>query len=140
MSRTMAIDWGEKRLGIAVTDPMNVTAQPLAVIPNLGGAKTWEALRKLIDDYQIGRIVVGIPFRTDGRESEKAARVREWIAEAKTNLACADFAEVDERLTTAHAQRLLHEGGMKMKKQKDVVDKIAAALILEQYLAQNAKS
>jgi putative Holliday junction resolvase len=140
MNRIMAIDWGEKRLGIAVTDPLNLTAQPLTVIPNTKNSALWDTLQKLTKEYQVKKIVVGIPVMTNGIEGEKANKVRNWIKEAQKKLNGIDFAEIDERFTTAHAKRILQEVNIKPRRQKNTLDSIAASLILQHYLEIHSMS
>lgn len=116
---------------MAISDPLNVTALPLCT---LSPKQTWEELGRLVQVYGIRTLVVGIPIRTDGQEGEKARKVRAWIEEARKHLKGVEIEAVDERLTTALAQRLLHERGMKAREQKKYLDQLSAALILETYL------
>ncbi len=139
--RILAIDWGEKRLGIAVTDPLNVIAQPLAVLHPKKTKPVWSELRDLIKQYDVQTVVVGIPHRTDGKPGETVELVRHWIKEAQRELPKSHIVEIDERFTTKEAGRLLHERGITSKAQKGKLDPIAAALILELFLqSQKTKS
>lgn len=132
--RTLGLDWGEKRIGIAVTDPLNITAQPLLTISKTNFKAVLDELKKITEEYEIETVVVGIPLRTDGKKSEKAEQVRKWIEKVQAEFQHIHFVEMDERLTTVHAGRILSEAGVKAEKQKSFLDKISAALILEQFL------
>lgn len=138
--RIMAIDWGEKRIGVAVSDPLNLIAQPLTTIQVNSRKEPWGELQSLIDRHDIQTVVVGMPLRTDGKASEKAQIVKGWMNEAEKRLHGVRLVEIDERLTTKEAGRILSEGGVRAKDHRPHIDKIAAALILEQFLERQAKS
>lgn len=129
--RIMAIDWGEKRIGIAVSDSTNTLASPLTVLHK----PTWKDLGKLIQVHNVGTVVVGIPLRTDGKPGEKEQKVKNWIFEMKRELPEMKVVELDERFTTVQAKRMLQDRGIREKESRERADKIAAALILEQYLS-----
>lgn len=133
MGRTLGLDVGDKRIGVAVSDPMGWTAQPLTVIERVGVAKDVAALRAATKDLEVDRVVAGLPLGMDGTEGTQAARVRRFC-EA---LAAATGLEVvyqDERLTTVQSERLLESAGVRRERRRDVVDKMAAALILQSWL------
>lgn len=132
--RILAIDWGERRFGLALTDPMNITAQPLTVIECKPPGALWDDLGKIIEDYGVQTVVVGLPLRTDDKPGQKEAMVRAWIEKARRVFPKINFVELDERFTTKEAQRILREKQIRAKDQRKIIDKIAAALILEQYL------
>jgi putative Holliday junction resolvase len=133
VGRTLGLDVGDKRIGVAVSDPMGWTAQPLTVIERVGVAKDVAALRAATKDLEVDRVVAGLPLGMDGTEGTQAARVRRFC-EA---LAAATGLEVvyqDERLTTVQSERLLESAGVRRERRRDVVDKMAAALILQSWL------
>lgn len=140
MSRILAIDWGEKRLGLAMSDPTRVLASPFAVLQRKNNETPWSDLRKLIEEHGVETVVVGLPLRTDGKEGEKEFRVRKWIEEARREFPTLRFVEMDERFTTQEASRLMREKGVRAVNQRKQLDKVSAALILEQFLKKNSGS
>lgn len=131
--RIMALDVGEKNIGIALSDPLGITAQGLKVIRRSILKKDLQQLRELVTQYEVVRIVVGYPLNMDGSPGSKAREIMEF----KDKLAQAIPLPVvvwDERLTTVSAQRTLLEAGLRRSDRKKVVDKVAAAMILENYL------
>lgn len=130
--RVMAIDFGKKRLGVAVSDELLVTAQPLCVIERKGG-NALERIRRLADEWGVGRIVVGLPLRTDGSRGPEAEEA-ERFARALSSLPGIDVELFDERFSSAAAERTLIEGGVRRARRKGFVDMTAACLILEAYM------
>lgn len=133
MGRTIGLDVGDKRIGVAVSDPLGWTAQPLTVIHRVGIAKDIAALREATRSIEVERVVAGLPLEMSGNEGVQAARVRRFcqaLAEA-TGL---DVVYQDERLTTVESERLLEGAGVRRKQRKGVLDKMAAALILQSWL------
>ena len=132
--RIMGIDFGDSRIGVAVSDPMGWTAQGLETIERKGPMEQdAERIRQLAEQYGVGRIVIGLPKNmngTIGPSAEKAIEFGELLARI-TGL---EVVQWDERLTTVAANRLMHEVGMKTSKKKKSVDRIAAVFILQGYL------
>jgi putative Holliday junction resolvase len=128
MGRVLALDYGTVRIGVAVSDPLRITAQPLDVV-FVGDLDA--RLPDLVQD--VDEIIVGLPTSLDGTEGPSAVAAREFArrVEQLTGIA---VRMIDERFTTSDAQRALLEGGVRRKRRKDVVDKVAAALLLEGYL------
>ncbi len=131
--RVMGIDYGDVRIGVALSDPLGITAQAFAV---LDVRKTQDILRELATiaaEHDVGRVVVGYPRNMNGTAGERARRSEEFAetVRAATGL---PVTLCDERLTTVSAQRALIAGRVRREKRRDVVDKIAAALILQTYL------
>jgi len=137
--RIMGIDFGDSRIGIAVSDPLGWTAQGLDTISWRGSVKQpAEQIKKLTAQYDVEKIVVGLPKNmngTIGPSGEKAIEFGELLSEI-TGL---EVVKWDERLTTVAANRMMHEVGMKTSKKKGSVDRIAAILILQGYLDSKAK-
>ena len=131
--RILALDVGEKRVGAAVSDPLGFSAQPLAVLPRRPHREFLKALADLAGRHQAGLVLLGLPRRTDGRLGPEAQRVLALAGEitAKLGLACVTW---EEWFTTQAAARLLAAEGLRREKQRQVVDKTAAALILDGYL------
>jgi len=133
VGRTIGLDVGDKRIGVAVSDPMGWTAQPLTVIQRSGIAKDVAALKEATKDIAIERVVAGLPLEMNGNEGQQAGRVRKFcqaLAEA-TGL---EVVYQDERLTTVQSKRLLESAGVRREQRKGLLDKMAAALILQSWL------
>ncbi len=136
--RVMAIDFGSRRLGVAVSDPTGLVAQPLTVIVRTDPVADIEAISKLIDDLQVARIVIGNPITLAGQEGRQSAIVREFAGdvEAAIDLPVDVY---DERLSSKEARRRLQETGGDRRKDKGRIDQIAAALFLQSYLDGQAR-
>lgn len=136
-ARVLGIDFGERRVGLALSDPLGLTAQPLGVLTNRR-EKTIADIVKLAAEHNVQTIVIGLPRHMSGEEGVKAAEVRAFgTLLAQATSVPVDY--MDERLTTAAAQRLLSETGMSGAKKRAVVDKLAAALILQTWLDRHRK-
>ncbi len=134
--RVMGLDYGRSTVGVAISDSMGITAQPVETIYRKGENKrrqTYARLRELIDEYKVERIVVGLPLHMNGEAGDRAEKSREFAEELgqKVNLPVELW---DERLTTLAAKDVLTQGGVSADRQKDYVDKLAASLILQGYL------
>jgi len=131
--RILGIDYGGKRVGISVSDPTNIIARGLTVIINSGNLI--DGIKSLAEEYGVGSIVVGMPFRLDGEKGEKAEEVSSFISRLRQATGL-DVVPWDERFTTREAHRTMREMGVrKMKRQsKSAIDMTAAALILQGYL------
>ncbi|MDO8585897.1 MAG: Holliday junction resolvase RuvX [Armatimonadota bacterium] len=137
MSRTMALDVGDKTIGVAISDPLGITAEPLTVLRRGESVKAdLRAVEELIAQYDVSRVVVGLPIMLGGEEGVQAAKVREFV-ERLSKRARVPVVTWDERLTTAEAERALLEADASREKRKRVIDKVAAAIILRSYLAAN---
>jgi len=133
--RILGIDYGDKRIGVAVSDPLGLIAQGVAVI---GKGETFEhdirELKKIIKQFDgIDGIVVGLPKTMAGNIGPQADKVISFV-EALKNEFKLNIITWDERLTTAQAERVLIEAGLSREKRKKVIDKSAAANILQCYL------
>jgi putative Holliday junction resolvase len=133
----MGVDYGTKRIGIAMTDPMKITASPFDTIESSSVKKDALEILKLAEAHDVSVIVFGLPINMNATEGMMADIVRKVIGEIE-NLCLGSGIEVtaiDERLTTAQTERMLiEEGNMPRRKRRDVRDKVAAALILRTYL------
>lgn len=130
MSRSLGVDFGTKRVGLAVSDPLGLTARPLSVVPR---SSVVEEVANLVKELEIGTIVVGLPTGLSGGEGMSASEARKLADELKT-AAGVDVVFVDERFTSRMAEVALVESGMKRRKRRETVDKVAAAIILQDYL------
>jgi putative Holliday junction resolvase len=134
--RVLALDYGERRIGVAVSDPTRTIAQPLPTIVRRRGQRPpYARIVALVQEWEIELIVVGLPIESSGDEGPQSERVREF-AEALARRAGVSLAFWDERLTSARARReLLHlDLPAAARREKARVDAIAAALILQSYL------
>lgn len=139
MLRILALDVGEKRIGIAVSDALGITAQGLETFSRTGDIEKDVAyIIKLAEGYKPLRLLFGMPRNMDGTYGFQAERVKDFAA-AVLEKWQGEHAFYDERLTTVSAERVLLEAEMSWQKRKKVVDKLAAVVILQGYLASNPK-
>jgi putative Holliday junction resolvase len=131
--RILAIDYGTKRIGIAISDELKMLAHPLEFIPAQPFDGFVERLRALLREKEVELMLVGMPRNMDGSYGPAALKVQEFVGVLK-NLFTVPIQMVDERLTSVQAQRFLHEAGVKTRDQKGKVDQMAATLILQGYL------
>ncbi len=132
MKPVIALDVGDKRIGVAASDLLGLTAQPLETYTRLNIGKDIRHIAGLARERGAACVVVGLPRNMDGTLGEQAGRTRAFAA--KLREAGLEILWIDERLTTAAARRTLIEGGMRREKRKQVIDRIAAVHILETYL------
>lgn len=135
MSRSLGLDVGTATIGIAVSDPMGVIAQPVETYARVGRRRDVAYVAQMVADREIGRVVVGLPLRTDGSEGPEAKSVRR-MAETLSGVLDEgiEVVFVDERFTTAQAERALLSGNVRRSKRKQVIDQVAAVLILQAHL------
>jgi putative Holliday junction resolvase len=133
MGRILAIDYGRKRTGLAVTDPLRMIATALETVPTI---ELLNFLKAYLKKETVDAFIIGMPKTLKNEDSEIAPLVRKCIEELKTNFPGKLIHEVDERFTSSMAQRAMIEGGMKKKarQEKGNVDKISATIILQSYL------
>jgi len=130
--RVLGIDIGERRIGVAVSDPLGMTAQGVEVIDRRA-VEPLPRLRELAGRYGAGKVVFGLPKRTDGSLGPEAAKAAAFAREVGAALAL-PVVPWDERLTTREAERVLIAGGVRRAGRRRMVDKLAAVLILQGYL------
>ena len=138
--RVMGLDYGSKTVGVAVSDALGLTAQPVETIVRKGENKlrtTYARIRELIAEYEVELIVVGLPKHMDGSVGERAEKSMAFADELRTKTGLA-VELVDERMTTVEAERVLNEAGVSADKHKEHVDKLAASLILKSWLDAHA--
>ncbi len=131
--RTLALDHGTVRIGVAVSDELGMIAHPLEFIPAEPFAVFLERLKRLVSEREIGRILVGMPRNMDGSYGPAAEKVREFVSQLQADLSL-PIQTWDERLTTVQAQRMLREASVKGAKQRQKMDQMAAAILLQSYL------
>lgn len=131
--RIIGLDYGEARIGVAVSDILETIANPLDTISEKDREKQLEAVLEVVRREGAEKIVVGLPMRLDGSEGHRAQYTRSF-AEELSERSALPLVMWDERLSSAEAHRTLEDGGVSGKRRKTKVDKIAAVLILQTYL------
>ena len=136
--RFLGIDYGEKRIGLAVSDELEITARGVSVIERKSKKTDLSVISAAVSEYGIGAIVIGYPLRLDGSAGIQCEKVDRFIAVLKEAIAVPVIAW-DETLSTKEAEELMREAGVKRKKKRGMVDRIAAAFILQDYLNKKAR-
>ena len=137
--RIIALDVGDRRIGIAVSDPLGFTAQPVETYTRVGYGPDTRRIAQLAGQYETNRILCGLPLNMDGTQGFQTQKVREFAAKLEEAGLTVEF--YDERMTTVLAEDALLEADMRRENRKKKVDMVAAVMILQSYLdAQAAKS
>lgn len=136
MVRILGIDPGEKRIGVAITDPLGITAQGLEVITFTNQDEALEKIEKICLDYDVDKIVVGNPLNMNGTRGPAAEKAL-LFAEQLRHLLDLPVVMVDERLSTVSAEKTLISGGVSRNKRRAIKDRLASALILEAYISRH---
>lgn len=137
--RILALDVGEKRIGLAVSDPLGITAQGLGVLIRRDRESDLARLLEVAREYHVQEIVVGFPRHMDGRPGKQAAAIMELGRTLGVALGV-PVASWDERLTTVEADRVLLQADLSRRRRRRVVDQVAAVLILQSYLEYRSLS
>ena len=137
MPRIMGLDIGDKRIGVAVSDPSLILASPLKTINRKDDESAVFEIRALLKQYDVGKLVIGLPYLMDGSVGEQARKVMEFVAGLKEQ---ADVETVmqDERFTSVTANYMLREAGKKRDRLRKEIDAAAATVILQSYLDEIA--
>ncbi len=133
--RVLALDLGERRIGLALSDPTGTIAQGLEVIDRKTGANVLAEIRHRVETLRVERIVVGLPLRMDGTEGAEAEKVRRFVARLQARVGIPVDVQ-DERLSSAEAEQLMIAGDASRARRRRSRDAVAAALILQTYLAR----
>ncbi len=131
--RILALDVGSRTIGLAVSDPLGITAQGLETIRRKNKRTDFEALQDVLRRYAVQEIVVGYPLRMSGASGTQSERMAAFAEELRRRFAVPVYLW-DERLTSAQANRLLRETDMSIRRRAQVVDRLAAVLILQSFL------
>lgn len=131
--RLAGLDVGDKRIGVAVADSLGLTAQGIGVVERRSAARDCQAIQELLADYTIKGFVAGLPVEMSGLEGVQADRARHFCGHLAEATGLPIYFQ-DERMTSLQSERLLVEAGVKRSKRKGVIDKMAAALILQAWL------
>ena len=135
LMRIMGLDVGSKTIGVAISDELGITAQGLKTIKRKAMEDDFRELDAIISQFQIEKIVVGLPKNMDGSLGKQAEFVLGWIEDLKNKIQL-PVETWDERLSTLEATKTLLKADLSRKKRKGVIDKLAAVLILQGYLQQ----
>jgi len=133
MPRILALDHGTKRIGVAVSDELKMIAQPLEYIPTEPFDAFLVRLKQLIAEKEVELVFIGMPRNMDGTYGPAAQKVQEFIAQLKPEISV-PIKTLDERLTSAQANRVLLQGNVRRADRKQKVDAMAAAILLQSYL------
>ncbi|MFW5999337.1 MAG: Holliday junction resolvase RuvX [Halanaerobiaceae bacterium] len=131
--RILALDYGSKRIGVAVSDALGLTAQGKGVITRKDLREDLKKIEEYIDEYNVEKIIVGMPRNMDGSYGPRAEKTRQFITFLRRRLTL-PVETWDERLSSAEAERVLISGDVSRAKRKKVIDQVAAAIILQGYL------
>ena len=136
--RTLGIDYGDARVGIAITDQLNITAQGLETIQRNGTDKiVLRRLDEILEKYEIDTFVIGMPYNMNGTKTERAEVTEKFIHKLKCKYNQIKIETIDERLTTVAAHKTMNFLDVNKKKKRDIVDTISAVYILEMYINKN---
>lgn len=133
MERIMGLDVGDKTVGVAISDPLLLTAQGLKTIRRESNKKDFKQIEDIVDEYNITKIVVGMPKNMNNSIGAQGEKVLNFINKLKKRIDI-DIIVQDERLTTVAAERILIKGDVSRRNRKKVIDKVAATYILQAYL------
>ena len=137
--RKLGLDVGDKTIGVAVSDELDITAQGVTTIDRVGIRKDAGKVMDYVREYDCDTVVMGLPINLDGSDSVQTEKVREFRTMLENKMRSSGMADVkvewqDERFTTVIAERVLMEANMKRKSRKEVVDKQASIIILQSYM------
>jgi putative Holliday junction resolvase len=133
VARILAVDYGEKRIGLAVSDELGITASPLMTLARRSDDETVRQIAQLASKLRVTQIVVGLPRRTDTQEGEMERKVKAF-AEKLRQAVSVPVVLFDERFTTRIAEQVLLEADLSRRKRRQVRDRLAAVILLQSYL------
>ena len=133
MSRILAIDYGDVRVGLALSDLTCTIAQPFKTLNYDDMDHLINQLSEIINEKQVNKVVVGIPYNMKGDDTQQTTKVREFVSILEQKLGY-EIIFVDERLTSSEAEKFMHKMDIKTGFNKDKIDKIAASIILQEYI------
>jgi putative Holliday junction resolvase len=133
MSRILAVDYGKKRVGLALSDPTRTLASGLPTLVRRPKQPLPEAIRRLVEEHDVSHVLVGLPLGPDGASGQAAREVERFAAALRERLSV-PVTLVDERYSTVRAYELLRERGTRAKAAKGQVDRVSAALLLQDWL------
>ena len=142
LKRKLALDVGDKTIGVAVSDALGITAQGITTVERVGIKKDTGRILELLKEYDCDTVILGLPLKLDGTESPQTEKVREFREKLENKLRSSGMGNIlvdyyDERLTTVMAEKVLIDADVSRSRRKKVIDKQAAVLILQSYLDSN---
>jgi putative holliday junction resolvase len=132
--RTLAVDWGSKRTGLAICDELGLTVRPFATLTILGSKALVARIAEIVVAEDVTRVVVGLSRRLDGTSNHATDHILKFVERLRKAVTCPVLTR-DERLTSFAAEDWLREHGVPHRKWKELTDQVAAALLLEEFLA-----
>tara|TARA_Y100000996_G_C22546901_1_gene652180 strand:- start:1037 stop:1453 length:417 start_codon:yes stop_codon:yes gene_type:complete len=138
LKRVLALDYGDRKIGVALSDPMKIIASPLKIIVNSNFKTILVEINDLIKEFNISLILVGIPITMKNTYSQQTNKVIEFVDLLKDNLSI-EVKTYDERLTSKMAKKILINQGIKTGHNKQEIDKVSAAIFLQNYLDDPTK-
>ena len=139
--RKLGIDYGDSRVGVAITDALGITVQGLETIHHKGNDKiVLKRLEELLNEYEVDTIVVGLPLNMNGTKTERVEVTEKFIHKLKCKFNKLKIEEIDERLTTVAAHKTMNYLNINKHKKRDIVDTISAVYILETYMEREKNS
>lgn len=132
--RIMGIDYGDSRVGIAMSDPLEITAQGIVTLPNKVYSKMLDSLFNIITEYDVKKIVLGMPKNMNGSSGDRVEITKAFSEDIKARRGDIEIVHWDERLTTVQAAGILNVTNTRGKGRKNVIDTVAACIILQSYL------
>ena len=142
MSRYLGLDIGDKTIGVAVSDPLFLTAQGVTTIERVGIRKDTTKVLEYIKEYEVSLVVSGLPLMLSGEDSPQTVKVREFVTMLQNKLKSSGMKDVivvfqDERFTTKMSEAVLMEAGVRRENRKQHLDRMAAQIILQSYMDSN---
>ena len=132
--RKMSLDLGDRRIGIATSDPLGIIANPLETYTRSSMSRDIQYISHLVQKHEVDTIILGLPINMDGTEGERVEKSRQFGDLLKQNMPNIKIDYMDERWTTVSAERMLIDADVSREKRKTVIDKVAATIILQSYL------
>ncbi|MFA0741591.1 MAG: hypothetical protein DFNUSKGM_001702 [Candidatus Fervidibacter sacchari] len=133
VARILAVDYGEKRIGLAISDELGITASPLMTLTRRSDEETVRQIAQLASKLRVTQIVVGLPRRTDAQEGEMERKVKAFAEKLRQKVSV-PVVLFDERFTTRIAEQVLLEADLSRRKRKQVRDRLAAVILLQSFL------
>ncbi len=137
--RLASLDVGDKRIGVAISDGLRLTAQPLGTVERRSLAADCAAIERMLEPYDVEKVIAGLPLNPRGEEGEQADRVRHFCKRFVVETG-REVEFQDERMTTVQGDRMLIQAGVRRQRRKEVRDRVAAALILQSWLDAQPES
>ena len=134
--RLMGLDYGDSRTGVAVSDLLGITAQGVESIKHTGEKQLINRWRDLINEYQVKKIVIGLPLNMNATSGQRVEKTKKFIEKLKSEFGL-EVITMDERLTTVASHKTMTELGVNKNKKKNIVDMMSAVLILQMYMDKN---